>query len=202
MFNKMKKIFLVVISMFCLCTYVNAETRSVDSDGVEKSVSKEKVTLHLFRNSGCGYCAAEMTYLDSIYSEYKDKLNIVVYNISEAENVDLLEAVASELKTEFTGVPFNIIGKQYIEGYAEVLNSELTGMFDSVYESQEEDIVSKVLEEKKFSTKTTTLFEAMDEEGLEHSSGNGEKDSSVAVIVVFGAIIIGFGALVYFSRKD
>lgn len=193
----------------------NAKTSTTETKEVKKEETKKeektekeekhKVTLYLFRRSGCSHCAAEMQFLDTIINKYKNKVDIVIYNTSISENTELLQFVSEKLKKQVTGVPFNVIGTTVQEGYAEQLNDTFIEMLDKAYEDQVEDVVKKVIEEKKLTkVESTDLYEAMDEEGLEYTSKKSDKKSKDDIIVgiFFGGLAIFFGALIIISRKQ
>ena len=171
----------------------------------EEAKSKKKIKYYLFRQTGCGYCAREMQFLDSIYSKYDKKIEIVVYNIYDGDNRDLLVDVAEKLDTTFSGVPFAIVGDKYVEGYAEQLESELIDMINNGYDNQVKDVVAETISSGKYKDlKPTTLAKAMDSEQLEHVSTDkeGKKNDSIIIAVFFGVIVVGLGVLVYYSRKN
>ena len=218
----MKGLFKYLLVLICVfgftITTVNAAkttkneketTKETKSDKEEvkedkKSSEKEKVTLYLFRRSGCGHCANEMTFLDTIVNDYKDKLNIVVYDVTQGNNNLLLGAVAEELGVTVQGVPFNVIGTKTQEGFGESMSDQFLEMLDEAYKEQEKDAVAKVIEKNTFSDlKATTLYEAMDEEELEYDSkpGSKAKKDGMVIIAVFTVITVAFGTLIYFSRR-
>lgn len=220
----MKNIFkylLVLVAIFAVAlTTVNAAKDEKKSDEVTttdktddakdettkaETKSKQKIKYYLFRQTGCGYCAREMQYLDSIYDKYSDKIEIVVYNIYDGDNRDLLIDVADKLNTTFSGVPFAIVGDKYVEGYAEQLEPELISMIENGYKNQVKDIVAETIKSGKYKDlKPTTLAKAMDSEQLEHTSkadGSKKSNDTVIIAVFFGVIVLGLGALVYFSRR-
>jgi len=216
------KYLLVLVAVFAVAlTTVNAakdskkanetkDTEKVETTGKEttkeETTSKKKIKYYLFRQTGCGYCAREMQFLDSIYDKYSDKVEIVVYNIYDGNNRDLLIDVAAKLNTEFSGVPFAIVGDKYVEGYAEQLESELISMIENGYKNQVKDIVAETIKSGKYKDlQSTTLTKAMDSEQLDHvSKADGSKKSNDTVIIAifFGVIVVGLGSLIYFSRKS
>ena len=212
------KYILVLVAVFSLCLVtVDAKTtksndKSTKTETKETSKKEEvkdddvkekkKVTLYLFRRTGCPHCAEEMEFLDKIVPDYK--LNIVVYNVAEKENQELIQAVVDELQISVQGVPFNIIGSKTQEGYAAILDDTFRQMIETAYEEQPEDLVASVIEKNKLNnTKPTDLYEAMDEEGLEYTSKKGSKAKleNIIFIPVFCIAVVGLGSSIYFSRK-
>jgi hypothetical protein len=87
-------------------------------------------------------------------------------------------------------------------GFGEgVSESQLKQLIDTQYEAQPDDVVEGLLDENVYSNLVKTdLFEAMKEEGLKITSKKS-KQNNIIPIVVFGSIIVGVGALIYYSRK-
>lgn len=157
--------------------------------------------MYLFRRAGCPHCQDELVYLDKIINKYKSKINIIVYDVTAGGNSKLIEDVANTLKYQVNGVPFTLIGSQYLEGFGEGLEGKLKDLIETGYDKQEEDIVESLLDENIYSDLIKTdLYDAMKEENLEITSKKS-KQNNLIPILVFGSIIIGLGALVYYSRK-
>ena len=185
--KKVLKGLLLIVAMFLFIGSVSA---------------KSKVNLYLFRLEGCSHCAAEMSYLDKIYNDYKNKINIVVYEVQSGSNAQLLMDVASAIDYDIDGYPFTLIGDQYMIGFGEgVSESQLKQLIDTQYDAQPDDVVEGLLDENVYSDlKKTDLFEAMDAEGIKITAKKS-KQNNIIPIIVFGSIIIGIGALIYYSRK-
>ncbi|MBR5662047.1 MAG: hypothetical protein IKX00_00160 [Bacilli bacterium] len=185
--KRVLKSLLLVVSMFLFIGSVSA---------------KSKINVYLFRLEGCGHCAAEMTYLDKIYNDYKDKINIVTYEVQSGNNAQLVLDVGAAVEYDIDGYPFTLIGDQYMVGFGEgVSESQLKQLIDTQYDAQPDDIVEGLLDENVYSNlKKTDLFEAMEAEGLKITSKKS-KQNNILPIIVFSSIIVGIGALVYYSRK-
>ena len=165
---------------------------------------KSKVTLYLFRQTGCPHCADEMSFLDENYKDIKNKFNIVVYDIFEGSNKDLVVDVADALGIEYEGAPFNVIGKQHFTGYADSISESFLNFLNDAYEAQEKDVVAEVIAKHKYkSLKSTTLSEAMDSESIERKTKKESKSSDTIMIAgIFAAVIALFGALIFASKKN
>ena len=185
---------------------VATSSESKKEEASTTSSKKSKINFYLFRRTGCPHCADELKYLDKIYNEYKNKINIIVYDTSDGSNSSLLEDVAIRLgvdpKGDNFGVPFTVVGEKTVIGFGEATGNKIKSLIDEAYENQVSDIVAEVIDDNVYSEKTesTDLFEAMKEEGLEITSKK-EKKSNIVPIVVFGTIIICVGGLIYYSRK-
>ena len=167
----------------------------------EENTKKEKVTLYLFRQTGCSHCADELRFLDRAYKEYKNKFNIVVYNVYDGNNADLAEAVLAELGKEYEGVPLNIIGSETYVGYADYIEEQFRAYLEEGYNQQPEDVVKKVIEKNNFKNlKKTTLFEAMEEENIPITY-KAKSNDSLILAIFFGVIVVSLVGLIIYSRK-
>jgi len=120
----MKKYLLVFLTILLLPFTIKAlEYKDVVAPiaGIE---ANEELTIYLFHGNGCPHCAAEIKFLKELKAEYKDKINIVKYEVWYNENN---EDLYSQIKTHFNvnpnGVPFTVIGEKYVSGYSENLGS-------------------------------------------------------------------------------
>ena len=202
----LKSLLIIVLTFTFVITTVSAkkETKDVTKDETlaqTTGTKKSKVNLYLFRRNGCPHCQDELVYLDKIINKYKDKINIVVYDVTAGGNSQLIEDVANTLKYQIRGVPFTLLGSKYIEGFGQPLETQLNELIEEAYELQEEDIVESLLDENIYSNLVKTdLYDAMKEEKLEITSKK-TKQSNLIPILVFGFIVVGIGALIYYSRK-
>jgi thiol-disulfide isomerase/thioredoxin len=184
--KKLLRGLLLVVAMFAFVSTVSA---------------KNKVNLYLFRREGCPHCQDELVYLDKIINKYKDKINIVVYDVTKGGNAQLIEDVANTLKYQINGVPFTLIGSSYLEGFGAGLEGQLTALIEKGYDEQPDDIVESLLDENIYENLISTdLYDAMEEENLEITSKKS-KQNNIIPIIVFGSIFIAVGALIYYSRK-
>ena len=200
--NIFKGLLLILLTFTFIVTTVSAKKETTkDNTDTKTTSTKQKVNLYLFRRSGCPHCADELVYLDKIYNDYKDKINIIVYDVTVGGNGQLIEDVANTIKYQISGVPFTLIGKEYLEGFGSGLESSLKELIDKQYDAQPDDLVETLLDENIYTNLVKTdLYDAMKEEGLEITSKKS-KQSSIIPILVFGSIFVGIGALIYYSRK-
>ena len=199
----LKGLLLILLAFTFVVTNVSAkkDTDTKETTKTTESTTKKKVNLYLFRRSGCPHCADELVYLDKIINDYKDKINIVVYDVTVGGNGQLIEDVANTLKYQITGVPFTLIGSEYMVGFGSGLEDSLKDLIEKQYDAQPDDLVASLLDENIYSNLVKTdLYDAMKEEGLEITSKK-TKQNNIIPILVFGSIIVGVGALIYYSRK-
>ena len=201
----MKNICKYLFALMIAFTFIlNTAFAKEDKDFKDVKDNKEKVTLYLFRQTGCPHCADEMQYLDANYKDIKSKFNIVVYDVLEANNKDLVLDVTKALGIDYEGAPFNVIGKQHFTGYADSISTMFDEFMNDAYDAQEKDIVAELIAKNKYKDlKSTTLFEAMDAEDIEITSKKSPKSNdSIMIIGIFGAVIVLFGALIFASKKN
>ena len=201
----MKNICKYLFALMIAFTFIlNTAFAKEDKNSKDVKDNKEKVTLYLFRQTGCPHCADEMQYLDANYKDIKSKFNIVVYDVFEANNKDLVLDVTKALGIDYEGAPFNVIGKQHFTGYADSISTMFDEFMNDAYDAQEKDIVAELIAKNKYKDlKSTTLFEAMDAEDIEITSKKSPKSNdSVMIIGIFGAVIVLFGALIFASKKN
>lgn len=86
--------------------------------------ASEPVNLYFFWGQGCPHCAKEKEFLKEI--AYKDN-NVKVHEYEvwySEENRTKLEFISKKLNVEVNGVPFLVIGDQYLVGY---MSNDTTG---------------------------------------------------------------------------
>ena len=87
--------------------------------------AEEKLKVYFFYGDGCPHCAKEEIFLDKLEKEYKDKVEILRYEVwYNSQNASLLREMAAKIKLNVTGVPTTVIGDKAITGYD---NDETTG---------------------------------------------------------------------------
>lgn len=116
----------------------------------ERASQNSKVTLYLFYGDGCPHCTEFEDFIDNQIvnnNELKNKVKIVKYEVWYNEaNFNLGQTVATKLGTQFTGVPFYVIGDKTFSGYASSMNSSIIETIENAYNSNEYvDIVNNYI---------------------------------------------------------
>ena len=76
-----------------------------------------KITLQFFWAIGCPHCAKEKVFLQKMQVKYPN-LEIRDYEISRnRKNLERLISTGKKLNADVSGVPFTVIGKNYLIGY-------------------------------------------------------------------------------------
>ncbi|MFZ5438084.1 MAG: glutaredoxin family protein [Patescibacteria group bacterium] len=79
-----------------------------------------KITLYLFYGEGCPHCAKEKEFLEREVIKKFPNLEIKQYEIYKNQNnSQLMYQTSLLLQADVGGVPFTVIGDQYVVGYAE-----------------------------------------------------------------------------------
>jgi len=91
-------------------------------------VSAKDATLYFFYGDGCPHCAKEKVFLNEMEDKYED-LTIKRYEVfGNVENSNLMETYKQKLDVSGKGVPFTVIGEDYLYGYMESYNEKLENM--------------------------------------------------------------------------
>lgn len=153
------------------------------------------VTVHLFHSEGCPHCRDERAFLEEIAPRYPD-VEFALYEISkDASAAKLLGKVGEALKTTIPGVPFTVIGDQFVVGFG---SSETTGLqieklIQQQQKTQRPDVVQALLldsatAETPMVTPTIVKTEQSEETTQEKSPAVDQPlsvlDTSIAVPVV------------------
>lgn len=180
----MKKIlkFLIVFAVFLLLP-------------VGAKADEKVINIHLFYGNGCPHCAAEEEFL----SDYlKDRTDVKLYKYEiwyDSHNQELLSKVQKEMgTTNKNGVPFTVIGKKTIVGYADGVTDEqikdaINYYLNNDYRDYAGEITGKVkkTEVKEDTTKDESKTEDKKENKIEKADDikdSNQTDENVTVPVL------------------
>ncbi len=180
----MKKIlkFLIVFAIFLLLP-------------VSAKADEKVINIHLFYGNGCPHCAAEEEFL----SDYlKDRPDVKLYKYEiwyDSNNQELLSKVQKEMgTTNKNGVPFTVIGKKTIVGYADGVTDEqikdaINYYLNNDYRDYAGEITGKVkkAEVKEDTTKDESKTEDKKENKIEKADDikdSNQTDENVTVPVL------------------
>ena len=110
-----KKIIIFALFLFAILPFIHS---------VFAQDQNNNVNIYFFWGDGCPHCAREKPFLEKLESRYSNlKVNQfeVWYN---KENADLLKKVVNKFGIDVSGIPFTVIGDDYIVGY---FSDETTG---------------------------------------------------------------------------
>ena len=171
----MKKIlkFLIVFAVFLLLP-------------VSAKADEKVINIHLFYGNGCPHCAAEEEFL----SDYlKDRPDVKLYKYEiwyDSHNQELLSKVQKEMgTTNKNGVPFTVIGKKTIVGYADGVTDEqikdaINYYLNNDYRDYAGEITGKVkkAEVKEDTTKDESKTEDKKENKIEKADDTKDSDQT------------------------
>lgn len=171
----MKKIlkFLIVFAVFLLLP-------------VGAKADEKVINIHLFYGNGCPHCAAEEEFL----SDYlKDRTDVKLYKYEiwyDSHNQELLSKVQKEMgTTNKNGVPFTVIGKKTIVGYADGVTDEqikdaINYYLNNDYRDYAGEITGKVkkAEVKEDTTKDESKTEDKKENKMEKADDTKDSDQT------------------------
>lgn len=158
---------------------------------VSAKADEKVINIHLFYGNGCPHCAAEEEFL----SDYlKDRTDVKLYKYEiwyDSHNQELLSKVQKEMgTTNKNGVPFTVIGKKTIVGYADGVTDEqikdaINYYLNNDYRDYAGEITGKVkkAEVKEETTKDESKTEDKKENKIEKAddttSTQKEKDKAL-----------------------
>jgi thiol-disulfide isomerase/thioredoxin len=85
--------------------------------------SGKTVNLYFFWGRGCPHCLQEKPFLEDLQKKYPG-LRVHSYEVSgNRENLELLQRVGRRLRVEIPGVPFTVVGQDYVAGWHDAVST-------------------------------------------------------------------------------
>ncbi len=185
----MKKLLFTILLLFaCIITI-----SSVKAD--------DKIKVYFFRGYNCTHCESSLKYLHEHKDDIPKNVEIVTFEVWKNSNNRALQLKLAEKlnipEDNEDSVPLIIVGNSYkigMDGTPTDFNKLLTLIETGSKNYQ--DIVSPTIkelekEDKDFKAKSLTLSELYPDNTI----------LTIVVFAIFGAIILGFGGMILFSRK-
>lgn len=159
---------------------------------VSAKADEKVINIHLFYGNGCPHCAAEEEFL----SDYlKDRTDVKLYKYEiwyDSHNQELLSKVQKEMgTTNKNGVPFTVIGKKTIVGYADGVTDEqikdaINYYLNNDYRDYAGEITGKVkkTEVKEDTTKDESKTEDKKENKIEKADDTKDSDQTDENVMV------------------
>jgi len=101
--------------------------------------------LYFFYGNGCPHCAEEESFLANLKNDYP---NLIIMDFEvwySAENQKLLRQVGEKLNTKISGIPFVVIGDQYLSGFNSRTGEEIKYNLDYCSRYKCKDVVGEIL---------------------------------------------------------
>ena len=205
----MKKYIVLLVSIFGVLFMSNVKAEKIESP---EKTDHEIVKVYLFRGAGCSHCYDFLTYFSDKFKDYEDYFQIAAYESwNNSTNQKLMLAVKKLVgESEDASVPFIVIGNDYkLMGFGANSGEEI------IKDENYTDIVKKAIEDNNLTPTAETIAQAANDEGIsvkeeytttdinnDYSNQKAEKKSDGVIVgIVFAVILLGFGGLVFISRK-
>jgi len=164
----------------------------------------EKVKVYLFWADYCQHCHDLIKYFSNKAANYEDYFEIVTFQTNNnKENSALMEELIKDYDDVRGGIPFIMIGSDFHqEGFGSDGSNIIEAALKAYQDDKYEDIVAKTIKETESKAESKSYYDACTVAGVSCSreKSSGLNDGTI-IAIIFGVIILGFGALVVFSRK-
>ena len=141
----MKKIYYILILILCIPFTVfalNKDYKDIVKDYYNLDET-ENINIYLFYSKTCKHCHEEEEYLNEWKEKYQDKINIYKYEVTEnIQNKKIMQELKNTFDIANNGVPFTVIGENYILGFNETYKEEFITIIDK-YLSDNTDNTNK-----------------------------------------------------------
>lgn len=146
----MKKILVLIISLFFFIPIsvmaLNKDYEDVTANIVNEKIEENKINIYLFYSYTCPHCHDEIEYLKELEKKYEHKINIYKYEVlKNKDNAVLMKTTKNLFDVSSTGVPFTVIGKEYILGFSETTKDQIEYILDN-YLKEENNIKNETQE--------------------------------------------------------
>lgn len=184
----MKKIILSLITVLILIMPMCANAES-----------KNDVTIYMFRSTECPHCEDALKYLNNNKEDIPEGVKLKTYQVyKNSNNTKLLEQIEKDLNfadKDIGSVPLFVVGDKYVFGYGSVADAKK--VFNLAEEAKNSDDYKDIVKEtiKKYNLKDDSMT-------LEKIFAEPNKIVTTIVYCIFGIIVLGFGAMIIFSRKN
>ena len=119
-------------TLYEACKNANLECNNITN----REYNKDLPNVYLFIGDNCKYCDKLLTYLSSINNKYINKINFVIYNITNNEdNSKMYSIVAKKFGDTAEGYPYMIISKKIYDGYSDTYNESIEEVLDAMVTS-------------------------------------------------------------------
>lgn len=163
----MKKIWVLILSILFIIPLnvfaLNKDYEDVTANIVREKIEENKVNIYLFYSYTCPHCHDEIEYFKILEDKYKDKINIYKYEVvKNKDNLAMMNASKNLFDVTSTGVPFTVIGKEYILGFSDSTKDEFIYIIDNYLNENKENNINDNVEKTipllgKIDAKKTSL---------------------------------------------
>ncbi len=167
-----------------------------------KVKAENKVTVYMFRGYDCPHCEAALDYFYKNKDRIPKNVEIETFEVWKNDNNSKLQDFVAErlgIDTEDDnyGIPFFVVGENYQigfnsnkseEGFQKILAMAEENLKNEGYK----DVIEEVLESHSLNIEKKSLEELM---------GGPSIWVTITIYAVFGLMLVGLIALMFFSRK-
>ena len=183
--KKLKVFLLLIIGVFILPLFVNAEVKP------DKAIDEEssEVRVYIFRGEGCPHCEEAIEWFNSIENDYGSKFQLVSYEVwNNNDNSSFMQKVAKVRGEEPSGVPYILVGDKTWYGFDESYKSEILEEIDTEY--------------KQYVKYRYDILEYVESgKAPKKSSESGVDTNSLITLVIVVVVIGGIAGGTYYVTK-
>ncbi len=110
------------------------------------SAAGQPVNIYLFWTKGCPHCELEKQFLAQLAEQDKD-IQIITLELTQSrQNRELFKKVGEALQANISGVPFTVVGEQYVVGFLDEKTSgaAITRAVREARQRQAPDLVARL----------------------------------------------------------
>ena len=205
----MKKTILAILVALSLIVMPSVKAARVTE--VPQVTDHEKVKIYLFWASWCPHCHDFLEYFSDKYADYSDYFEIVSFQVDAGEgnnqvNSALMSSIGEVLGREGSGIPFIIVGDWYQSGFGSDGTNIIEQALSAYQNPKYKDVVAETISKKNLASDPTSMSEALVNAGISAKETKEEEpkksNDTLIVVIVFAVIILGFGGLFLYSRKN
>ena len=205
----MKKTILAILVALSLIVMPSVKAARVTE--VPQVTDHEKVKIYLFWASWCPHCHDFLEYFSDKYADYSDYFEIVSFQVDAGEgnnqvNSALMSSIGEVLGSEGSGIPFIIVGDWYQSGFGSDGTNIIEQALSAYQDPKYKDVVAETISKKNLASDPTSMSEALVNAGISAKETKEEEpkksNDTLIVVIVFAVIILGFGGLFLYSRKN
>ena len=204
----MKKVIITLLLVLCVVAMPIVNAKAKTTKAGTKEVNND-VKIYLFFASWCSHCHDFISYFSDKYMDYKDSFEIVAYRVDEnTTNSNLMAKMGEVLGRDGSGIPFIIIGDWYQSGFGSDGSNLIEKALEAKTDKNYKDVVAETIKSQKLDndpmefSEVIKLVSADETENSTNEDVTEKGNDTLIVIIVFAVIILGFGGLFLYSRKD
>lgn len=145
----------IFVTLLLVGQILTSLIKSSEQSPIEENNSEQSdtgyVDVYLFHGDGCPHCADEKTFLKEYEANNPQRIELHSFEVWNSDkNQEIFQEVAKKLNAELSGVPFTVIGDEYVSGFAsdDTTGKEITNLIDKCYDNVCPDSTYRVIYNK------------------------------------------------------